>query len=82
MVIFRAVKWGMPLLALPLFLAACEEAPVAKSERVRAIKPYYVVEPAGGDVRRYSGTIKASNTSALSFAVAGTVQTVAVKQGD
>jgi RND family efflux transporter MFP subunit len=55
---------------------------VANTERVRAIKPYHVVEPAGGDVRRYSGTIKASNTSALSFAVAGTVQTVAVKQGD
>ena len=60
----------------------CDEEPVQKAERVRAIKPYFVVEPAGGDVRRYSGTISASNTSDLSFAVAGTVKTVAVNKGD
>ncbi len=52
------------------------------SERIRAIKPYYVSEPAGGDVRRYSGTIAPSDTSALSFAVSGTVATVAVNHGD
>ena len=63
-------------------VAGCEEAPPETEERVRAIKPYYVVEPAGGDVRRYSGTITAANTSALSFAVTGTVQTVEVNQGD
>ena len=60
----------------------CDEEPVQQAERVRAIKPYFVVEPAGGDVRRYSGTISASNTSDLSFAVAGTVKTVAVNKGD
>ena len=52
------------------------------AERIRAIKPYFVVEPAGGDVRRYSGTITAANTSALSFAVSGTVQKVEVNKGD
>ena len=71
--------------ALPLLLtllAACDEAPVKEVERVRAIKPYYVVEPAGGDVRRYSGTVSAANTASLSFAVSGTVQKVTVNQGD
>ena len=65
-----------------LFVAGCEEPAPDEVERIRAIKPYYVSEPAGGDVRRYSGEITASNTSALSFAVSGTVQTVDVNQGD
>ena len=89
------VVWGAPMMRWrtgrravfiaacgAFLLAACEEEPSAKVERIRAIKPYYVVEPAGGDVRRYSGTIVATNTSALSFAVSGTVQTVEVNQGD
>lgn len=70
-------------LILAIALAACDQAPPeAETQPVRAIKPYYVVEPAGGDVRRYSGTVAAANTSALSFAVSGTVQTVLVNQGD
>jgi RND family efflux transporter MFP subunit len=64
-------------------LAGCGEEPESKAvERVRTIKPYFVSEPAGGDVRRYSGTIAASNISALSFAVAGTVATVDVENGE
>lgn len=69
-------------LSLVVSVLGCDEAPPEQAERIRAIKPYYVVEPAGGDVRRYSGTIVASNTSALSFADSGTVQTVEVNQGD
>ena len=78
----RYRKSSFILLGLPIFLVACgDEAPVAE-ERVRAIKPYYVSEPAGGDVRRYAGTVTASDTSALSFSVSGTVQSVEVSQGD
>lgn len=74
---------GSLLLLTAAALAACDDAaPTADAERIRAIKPYYVTEPAGGEVRRYSGTIAAADTSALSFAVAGTVQTVDVNQGD
>tara|TARA_R110002110_G_scaffold7200_10_gene36542 strand:- start:9672 stop:10760 length:1089 start_codon:yes stop_codon:yes gene_type:complete len=63
--------------------AACEGEPEAtEPDRVRAIKPYYVSEPAGGEVRRLSGTIAAAETSALSFAVSGTVATVKVNQGE
>ena len=69
-------------LCIAAIVAGCDETPPEDVERVRAIKPYYVVEPAGGDVRRYSGTIAATNTSALSFAVSGTVRTVVVKKGD
>ncbi len=80
----RQTRWQAVLIAMcgVFLLAACEEEPPPKVERVRAIKPYYVVEPAGGDVRGYSGTIVATNTSALSFAVSGTVQNVEVNQGD
>ena len=68
--------------ALLVSLSSCAEEPAQTEERVRAIKPYYVVEPAGGDVRRYSGAVSAANTSALSFAVSGTVEAVEVNQGD
>ncbi len=74
----------IPLLAagyLCLLTSCGDELPQAE-ERVRAIKPYYVSEPAGGDVRRYAGTVMASDTSSLSFSVAGTVQAVSVSQGD
>ncbi|NNG03696.1 MAG: efflux RND transporter periplasmic adaptor subunit [Inquilinus sp.] len=63
-------------------MAGCDDAPPETVERIRAIKPYYIIEPAGGDVRQYSGTIAASNTSALSFAASGTVRNVDVNQGD
>lgn len=64
-------------------LSACDGEPEATApERVRSIKPYYVSEPAGGEVRRVSGTIAAAKTSALSFAVSGKVATVTVNPGD
>jgi RND family efflux transporter MFP subunit len=80
---FNGFFRGAILAAATFSIAACgDEAPAEKTERIRAIKPYFVVEPAGGSVRHYSGSIKASNTSSLSFAVAGTVNTVTVRQGD
>lgn len=77
-----SVVQAVALAVTAVAVAGCEEAPQQKVERVRAIKPYYVSEPAGGDVRRYSGTIIAANTSVLSFAVSGTVKTVDVNPGD
>ncbi len=75
-----AVARIIPILAA---LAACDsELEAPPPERVRAIKPYHVNEPAGGDVRRYSGEIVPSDTSVLSFAVAGTVASVAVTAGE
>jgi len=66
-----------------LILAACDNpAPIETVERVRAIKSYTVTERAGADQRRYSGTLVASDTSGLAFAVSGTVAAVDVNQGD
>jgi RND family efflux transporter MFP subunit len=72
------------LLAIGIFgiLAGCDEEPAQNTaERVRAIKPYFVSASAGSAIRRYSGTIAPSDTSPLSFAVSGTVNSVVVKQG-
>ena len=80
MVIARGAVISLALLGI---LTGCGEEPAAEtSERIRAIKPYTVSEPAGGDVGRYSGTIGAATTSTLSFAMGGTVEIVVVKQGD
>ena len=66
-----------------LMLSGCSDETVQQNpERVRTIKSYYVSEPAGADVRRFSGTVVAAGNSALSFAVAGTVKSVEVNQGD
>ena len=76
----RMTRWVA--LFIVLLVAGCDDAPSESPiERVRAIKPYYVTEPAGGAVYRYSGIVAAANTSSLSFAVSGTVKTVSVKQG-
>ena len=76
----RIARWAA-LIAVVL-VAGCDDAPPEPTvERVRAIKPYYVSEPAGGTVYRYAGVTAAATTSSLSFAVSGTVKSVTVKQG-
>lgn len=73
----------LALMFIPLLLVACDEAQEPEqSEVIRAIKHYIVTEPAGGDQRTYSGTLAASDSSALSFAVSGTVSSVEVAIGD
>lgn len=79
---FRLFIPAAALAASAVLLAACDDEPEAAAERIRAIKPYFVVEPTGGAVRRYSGTIAAAETSNLSFAVSGTVASVLVSNGD
>jgi len=80
--VISVVARAVLLLAMPLLLSGCDEEKETPPERVRAIKPYTVVEPTGQAVRRYSGTIVAANSSSLSFAVGGTVAEVRVKKGD
>ncbi len=69
------------MIVCALFVSACSEDQAPPPERIRAIKPYYVSEPAGGKMRRYSGSNASSDTSSLSFPVSGTVQTVDVNAG-
>ncbi|MGI9449577.1 MAG: efflux RND transporter periplasmic adaptor subunit, partial [Geminicoccaceae bacterium] len=78
----HARKLYLTLSALPLILLGCEEEVAEPVERVRAIKPFTVTEPAGGTIRRYPGEVMPAESSALSFAVGGTVATVEVNQGD
>ncbi|WP_417320191.1 efflux RND transporter periplasmic adaptor subunit [Emcibacter sp.] len=66
-----------------LFLSACDnENTPQQGEAVRAIKPFYVSEPVGGDIRQFSGSIEAADVSALSFNVSGSVITVLVSAGE
>ncbi|MGI9501248.1 MAG: efflux RND transporter periplasmic adaptor subunit [Geminicoccaceae bacterium] len=75
------IRAGIPIL-LPLILLGCEEQAAGPIERVRAIKPFTVTEPADGTIRRYPAEVRPAESSALSFAVRGTVATVEVNQGD
>lgn len=68
--------------ALGVGLAACEDEPPAVPEQVRAIRTFTVADVAGGQLRRFSGRIEASDTSALSFQVGGRVKEVRINQGD
>jgi len=71
------------MVAFGFLLVGCEdEEASAPVERIRAVKTYVVSEPAGSDTRRYSGTLVASDTSALSFPVTGTVKSVDAEQGE
>jgi RND family efflux transporter MFP subunit len=63
-------------------LAACNEQEQAAEAPPRPIKTYTVTEAAGGMVRRFSGTSEASETTALSFPVPGTLMTISVNAGD
>lgn len=71
------------LLALvTLGLAACGEDEQKPVEYVRAIKSFTVTEVASGQLRKFTGVVRAADSSPLSFQIAGNVQTVAVKLGD
>jgi len=63
-------------------VTACGEEPKNRPPIIRAVKTITVTEPAKGQLRRISGTIKAVNSSTLSFEVGGTVQKVSVSLGD
>jgi len=70
-------------LALGLMvLVACDEASVIPEAPVRAIKPFYVAELAGGTIRSFNGTVASSGTSTLSFSVGGTINSIDVNAGD
>lgn len=68
--------------AVCLLLWACEEAAPVYEEPVRAIKTITVSEVGAGQVRRFSAVVQASDTSTLSFQVAGNVQEIRVDAGD
>jgi len=84
---FRKRRIGSSTIVAAVFattalLAACEEDQAPPVEYVRAIKTFTVIELASGQVRKFSGLVQATQTSALSFQIPGNVRKVAVKLGD
>ena len=69
------------LAVLFITLTACQEK-TEIIEQVRALKTLTIEEKATGQQRRFSGIVKATNSSALSFEVGGKVQKVTVDIGD
>lgn len=63
-------------------LAACDDGPPPVAEQPRPIRTFTITEVASGQVRRFSAVIEASDSSSLSFQIAGNVKEVAVNQGD
>lgn len=68
-------------IVLLLGLAACQEE-VKIIDQVRALKTITIETQAGGHQRQFSGIVKATNSSSLSFEVGGKVQEVNVDIGD
>jgi len=69
------------LLVLVCFLSSCQKEPQG-SETIQLVKTIRVQETAPDKTRIFSGIVKATDTSRLSFEVAGMVQTVHVNIGD
>lgn len=70
------------LLAGVFLMTGCNSEPPPVQQQVRALKTLVVSELATGKQRIYSGTVKASDSSGLSFPVSGTVKDVEVNRGD
>ena len=69
-------------LCLSVAAGACGKKEAPPPERIRTVKTAVVAEPAGGQSRKFPGTVRAVDTSSISFEVAGLVQTVRVDIGD
>ena len=61
-------------------IIGCKEK-VEIVEQVRALKTFTVSESASGQVRKFSGIVRATDSANLSFEVSGTVETVYVDVG-
>jgi len=72
-ILFMAIIW--------VAVTACKEK-IEIVEEVRAIKTITVSELATGQIRKFSGIVKAADSSNLSFEVSGKVETVDVDVGN
>ncbi len=69
-------------IACAVVLAGCEAEMPPVAETVRPIRTFTVAEVASGQLRRFSATIQAADTTQLSFQVGGNVREVRVNRGD
>jgi RND family efflux transporter MFP subunit len=65
-----------------LALSGCEQEQPEIVPQIRAIKTFTVTEVASGQTRKFAGRVYATDSSTLSFQVAGNVQKMLVNQGD
>ena len=75
----------VPVLAMAfaaLAISGCEQEQPEIIPQIRAIKTFTVTEVASGQTRKFSGRVYATDSSTLSFQVAGNVQKMLVNQGD
>jgi RND family efflux transporter MFP subunit len=75
----------MPVLVMAfatLALSGCEQEQPEIIPQIRAIKTFTVTEVASGQTRKFASRVHATDSSTLSFQVAGNVQKMRVKQGD
>ena len=70
------------IIATTGLLAGCGEDQAPPVEQVRAIKTFTITEVASGQTRKFSGRVHATDSSTLSFQVAGNVKEMRVKLGD
>ena len=71
----------LSLLIILTLVTACEKQQEVV-EDLRALKTITVSAPATGQVRKFSGTVSATDSASLSFEVGGRVETVNVDIGD
>ena len=77
----NAIRLFMGLAVVGL-LASCEDEPPPVPEQMRPIRVFTITDVASGQVRNFSAVIAASDSSSLSFQIAGNVREVKVSQGD
>lgn len=72
----------MVFAVMALAVSACDQEQPEIVPQIRAIKTFTVTEVASGQTRKFSGQVFATDSSKLSFQVAGNVQKMLVNQGD
>jgi RND family efflux transporter MFP subunit len=72
----------MVFAVMAIALSACDQEQPEIVPQIRAIKTFTVTEVASGQTRKFSGQVFATDSSTLSFQVAGNVQKMLVNQGD
>lgn len=70
------------LLSSALFIACTEETPAPDEPSSRPVKIFTVEGSDGSLLRRFPGRVEASQRAELGFRVAGTINEIAVKEGD
>ena len=77
------VKIFMMVIAFSaLAISGCEQEQPEVIPQIRAIKTFTVTEVASGQTRKFAGQVYATDSSTLSFQVAGNVKKMLVNQGD